>query len=50
MKSKGREGGWGFTRVIAEIWASRNADASSMPLFDLKQARIMGEYVSRSAK
>jgi hypothetical protein len=29
---------------------SRNADASSRPLFALKQARIMGKYVSSSAK
>ena len=50
MKSKGRMGGWGFVRVKAEMWVSRNADASSEPLFDLKQARMIGKCVSSSAK
>ena len=50
MKSNGRAGGWGFIWVMAEIWMSINADASSRPLFALKQARITGKYVSSSAK
>jgi hypothetical protein len=50
MKSKGRMGGWGFIRVMAEMWMSRNPDASSRPLFVLKQARIKGKYVSSSAR
>jgi hypothetical protein len=50
MKSKGRAGGWGVIRVIAEMWMRRNADASSSPLFALKHARITGKYISNSAK
>jgi hypothetical protein len=50
MKSKGRIGGWGSIRVMAETWVRRKADASSKPLFDLRQARMIGKYVSSSAK